>query len=386
MIERLLFAISQRYYIESNSQPCRTLDLISIAVCYLAKILHWKQFTTISVKSCSARTLFAISQRYYIESNSQLWRWISAHKGAVCYLAKILHWKQFTTYQCIKHTPAGCLLSRKDTTLKAIHNDMFKFTQNSMLFAISQRYYIESNSQQANSLFLSSFSCLLSRKDTTLKAIHNLWRAGGTYVLLFAISQRYYIESNSQQRARRKKRSVRCLLSRKDTTLKAIHNPTRIWTSHFLAVCYLAKILHWKQFTTIWCRRWFVSPLFAISQRYYIESNSQQVRAPISAAKGCLLSRKDTTLKAIHNSKFNKGEMSDAVCYLAKILHWKQFTTRNVQRFLKAWLFAISQRYYIESNSQLVVGKASDKGGCLLSRKDTTLKAIHNRTIRCIWA
>ena len=41
-----LFAISQRYYIESNSQHNTEEDIVFFTVCYLAKILHWKQFTT----------------------------------------------------------------------------------------------------------------------------------------------------------------------------------------------------------------------------------------------------------------------------------------------------------------------------------------------------
>ena len=298
----LLFAISQRYYIESNSQQerswhsCHTNCLLSrkdttlkaihnhphrhtdcgTTVCYLAKILHWKQFTTQQGYALFCQALFAISQRYYIESNSQLGEARRILQATVCYLAKILHWKQFTT-----QNHQRCYLLQ--------------------LFAISQRYYIESNSQHCMIHDSEGGNCLLSRKDTTLKAIHNalFWRR------------------------------------------------KRGWT-----VCYLAKILHWKQFTTCgWSGRpdsW----LFAISQRYYIESNSQRKKYCGLGSDYCLLSRKDTTLKAIHNIAMIAIYSMITVCYLAKILHWKQFTTELTEEKVKV--------------------------NCLLSRKDTTLKAIHN--------
>ena len=195
-----------------------------------------------------------------------------------------------------------------------------------MLFAISQRYYIESNSQQNRTSIYKTKSCLLSRKDTTLKAIHNLSGISILFSLLFAISQRYYIESNSQHGIRYFRFWYCCLLSRKDTTLKAIHNHSD--------------------------ENPFLLELFAISQRYYIESNSQQGKSFYNPDDGCLLSRKDTTLKAIHNTHSSETKCALAVCYLAKILHWKQFTTVGYNHSNHQLLFAISQRYYIESNSQ----------------------------------
>ena len=170
---------------------------------------------------------------------------------------------------------------------------------------------------------------------------------------LFAISQRYYIESNSQPASFASFSGTNCLLSRKDTTLKAIHNGIESANRHRPTVCYLAKILHWKQFTTTIL--WYLAnvQLFAISQRYYIESNSQRQYASWFSVKTvcylakilhwkqfttsastcllilyCLLSRKDTTLKAIHNLLDIRPSSTLTVCYLAKILHWKQFTTK----------------------------------------------------------
>ena len=173
------------------------------------------------------------------------------------------------------------------------------------------------------------FRCLLSRKDTTLKAIHNKDTLTLGKSELFAISQRYYIESNSQQ--------------------------ISLVTMEMIAVCYLAKILHWKQFTTPRADWITLKRLFAISQRYYIESNSQRCAELDVLPVRCLLSRKDTTLKAIHNPINRPPKTSAAVCYLAKILHWKQFTTAMNLSWQRKTLFAISQRYYIESNSQLSI-------------------------------
>ena len=100
-------------------------------------------------------------------------------------------------------------------------------------------------------------------------------------------------------------RKFRCLLSCKDTNLKAIHNQVMCVMEIGCVVFYLAKILIWKQFTTE----------LEKSQKFC----------------GCLLSCKDTNLKAIHNgAKFVRVE-DGVVFYLAKILIWKQFTTQTVQ-------------------------------------------------------
>ena len=151
------------------------------------------------------------------------------------------------------------------------------------------------------------------------------------WLRLFAISQRYYIESNSQLIFREQVKIRYCLLSRKDTTLKAIHNVSHPADHIRRTVCYLAKILHWKQFTTY--------------------GNS------LSSPKDCLLSRKDTTLKAIHNTKCTSYNVYTTVCYLAKILHWKQFTTcdcdtctnRNCLLSRKKW-YCLSTMDMIEAS------------------------------------
>ena len=68
------------------------------------------------------------------------------------------------------------------------------------MFAVLQRYKFESNSQPTD-------------------------RADGVALLMFAVLQRYKFESNSQHMAITGDLDIRCLLSCKDTNLKAIHNP-----------------------------------------------------------------------------------------------------------------------------------------------------------------
>ena len=59
----------------------------------------------------------------------------------------------------------------------------------------------------------------------------------------------------------------------------------------------------------------------------------------------CLCKCKDTKLKAIHN-KWNEITNAITVVYAnAKILNWKQFTTSNPLEILNSMLFMQMQRY-----------------------------------------
>ena len=143
------------------------------------------------------------------------------------------------------------------------------------MFAILQRYKFESNSQHGSDGSRSGLRCLLSCKDTNLKAIHNTPGRGCRGRWMFAILQRYKFESNSQRRTRFTTRTSGCLLSCKDTNLKAIHNSTTRGFLINLDVCYPAKIQIWKQFTTGDKDSRNLVAMFAILQRYKFESNSQ---------------------------------------------------------------------------------------------------------------
>ena len=117
-----------------------------------------------------------------------------------------------------------------------------------------------------------------------------------------------------------------CVCNCKDTNLKAIHNTTNIHTFTKNVVFATAKILIWKQFTTI-C-------------------------LIIRCQSRCVCNCKDTNLKAIHNKQKKTNKNGKVVFATAKILIWKQFTTMAREE--------TSQR------------------SCVCNCKDTNLKAIHN--------
>ena len=166
--------ILQRYYFESNSQPRTAYRLLKKVVTDIAKILFWKQFTTWQCNFRRTRWLSLILQRYYFESNSQLLRcdyirqpschWYckdtilkAIHNNnttapcirwVVTDIAKILFWKQFTTFIILPNSVLGLSL-------------------------ILQRYYFESNSQRNSTRQVCRLRCHWYCKDTILKAIHN---------------------------------------------------------------------------------------------------------------------------------------------------------------------------------------------------------------------
>ena len=144
--------------------------------------------------------LLLILQRYYFESESQLYQWV------------------------IRYTFC-CCLSYKDTILKANHSKARPANERFRLLLILQRYYFESESQPSTLAGLITPSCCLSYKDTILKANHSprqyvrlrceavayptkilFWKritadTGLSFLCpkLLLILQRYYFESESQQ-------------------------------------------------------------------------------------------------------------------------------------------------------------------------------------------
>ena len=70
--------------------------------------------------------------------------------------------------------------------------------------------------------------------------------------------------------------------------------------------------------------------------------------------------------------------MQRVVTDIAKILFWKQFTTKAYSVCGANGLSLILQRYYFESNSQLLDAKSFGLRSCHWYCKDTILKAIHN--------
>ena len=110
-----------------------------------------------------------------------------------------------------------------------------------------------------------------------------------------------------------------CVCNCKDTNLKAIHNHIAIFNWFFWVVFATAKILIWKQFTTDFdVMQWNIC---------------------------CVCNCKDTNLKAIHNCKRSEYKRKRVVFATAKILIWKQFTTPIRNSFLKCLLCLQLQRY-----------------------------------------
>ena len=172
-----------------------------------------------------------------------------------------------------------------------------------VLLLILQRYYFESESQPCWCASLYWFSCCLSYKDTILKANHSLRSVTLAMLSLLLILQRYYFESESQQKL--------------------------VEYRFYTAVAYPTKILFWKRITAIWNKIVRLQMLLLILQRYYFESESQRIRMTYHECSCCCLSYKDTILKANHS--------------IGIITGWK------------AMLLLILQRYYFESESQLNV-------------------------------
>ena len=118
--------------------------------------------------------LYLILQRYWIESNSQLWCTCVAAVCVVSNTAKILNWKQFTTGSAM-NSPLPIVVSNTAKILnwKQFTTLSLTISPRHRLYLILQRYWIESNSQPGVQWTL-------------------------PYPLLYLILQRYWIESNSQ--------------------------------------------------------------------------------------------------------------------------------------------------------------------------------------------
>ena len=146
-----------------------------------------------------------------------------------------------------------------------------------------------------------------------------------------------------------------CCLSYKDTILKANHSRNPVLLSQAGAVAYPTKILFWKRITAhTLLRRWW-RQLLLILQRYYFESESQQRDQSRENSRSCCLSYKDTILKANHSGYRVPYVGSTAVAYPTKILFWKRITAACAVTSCGLPLLLILQRYYFESESQLIM-------------------------------
>ena len=196
--------------------------------------------------------------------------------------------------------------------------------------------------------------------------------------MLLLILQRYYFESESQPFYLQQYSYWSCCLSYKDTILKANHSTYWERQGKRKAVAYPTKILFWKRITANSYTHLVPGGLLLILQRYYFESESQQRSIINGKCHCCCLSYKDTILKANHSATFNSIFSQSAVAYPTKILFWKRITANVISNQEIIMLLLILQRYYFESESQLVYWIGFREDGCCLSYKDTILKANHS--------
>ena len=161
--------------------------------------------------------------------------------------------------------------------------------------------------------------CLLSCKDTNLKANHNTEAYPKCTSNVVFYPAKILIWKQITTKAIFNLGCVGCLLSCKDTNLKANHNSTQASTFLWRVVFYPAKILIWKQITT-----WYHLTRLIMC---------------------CLLSCKDTNLKANHNHTLLMSTWTLVVFYPAKILIWKQITSRTACDVRRYKLSFILQRY-----------------------------------------
>ena len=194
--------------------------------------------------------LLLILQRYYFESESQLWR-----RGS--------------------RNQESCCLSYKDTILKANHSMIISLFHTILAVAYPTKILFWKRITAVTRRSPVQVCCCLSYKDTILKANHSTFhwlkklRAAVAYPTKILFWKRITAASSILSMW------SGCCLSYKDTILKANHSGYLIPYSVEKAVAYPTKILFWKRITA----RFHYNLLFFC----------------------CCLSYKDTILKANHS-------------------------------------------------------------------------------------
>ena len=120
-----------------------------------------------------------------------------------------------------------------------------------------------------------------------------------------------------------------------------------------------------------------------ILQSYKFESNSQPLAKEAKIKNWCVLSYKVTNLKAIHNRPPLGASLQRDVYYPTKLQIWKQFTTDSQNYPDPTTMCIILQSYKFESNSQHASSLFFTRRWCVLSYKDTNLKANQGLAAKC---
>ena len=184
----MLLLILQRYYFESESQHIRCISSAPIGCCLSYKDTILKANHSSAVSNCSGLLLLLILQRYYFESESQLFWYILLQLAAVAYPTKILFWKRITAIDWYAKSAKALLL-------------------------ILQRYYFESESQLVVHAHSHLIAVAYPTKILFWKRITALVNQTIIIMTLLLILQRYYFESESQLSLIEIRFPKRCCLS-----------------------------------------------------------------------------------------------------------------------------------------------------------------------------
>ena len=161
--------------------------------------------------------------------------------------------------------------------------------------------------------------CIWLCKDTNLKANHNMGMGRNPSKRGVYDSAKILIWKQITTILMNTLINIRCIWLCKDTNLKANHNTVKFFTIIILGVYDSAKILIWKQITTRWgTNHWC----------YW-----------------CIWLCKDTNLKANHNRTITSTFCDVGVYDSAKILIWKQITTVHLSFRSWFWVYMTLQRY-----------------------------------------
>ena len=217
---------SQRYnFLKANHNEC-VLNSYCVPVVYQVKdTIFWKQITTYFY---SESLLFCClsSQRYnFLKANHNVFV-LQALIPLVVYQVKdTIFWKQITTNNTHVATIKGCLSSQRYNFLKANHNDIL--------------------------LWINQTNVVYQVKDTIF------WKQITTQNVLI-----YRLES--------------CLSSQRYNFLKANHNIVIYYYSVCQVVYQVKDTIFWKQITTNYAKTNQTFPLFIKSKIQFFESKSQQ--------------------------------------------------------------------------------------------------------------
>ena len=136
-----------------------------------------------------------------------------------------------------------------------------------------------------------------------------------------------------------------CVCNCKDTNLKAIHNSFLYYYYLFIVVFATAKILIWKQFTTLTLGVQQLKSCVCNCKDTNLKAIHNRDWRRVSTARSCVCNCKDTNLKAIHNWGAMWLLWGLVVFATAKILIWKQFTTYQRSFYDYVQLCLQLQRY-----------------------------------------